>query len=101
MTDSSTAHKQDTHTRSVKSSSSKKSTSAFSEDHSQDLFDGHVHGERCDFFLGLTEDDGPTVAAAVHLYDITDDQRSLRPVTGDCQVLHARKTHVRTSHLHF
>lgn len=55
------------------------------------LFDGCVHGELRGLSLGLAEDDGPAVAAAVHLDDITDDGRPLRPVTRDGQVLHARK----------
>ncbi len=37
------------------------------------LFDGCVHGELSGLSLGLTEDDGPAVAAAVHLNDVTDD----------------------------
>lgn len=78
------------HAHSVKSSTN---AFKFSEDHCQDLFDGSVHGELCGFFLGLAEDDGPSVAAAVHLNYIAEDRGSLRPVTGDGQVLHAIKTH--------
>ncbi len=37
------------------------------------LFDGCVHGELRGLSLGLAEDDGPAVAAAVHLDDVTDD----------------------------
>lgn len=51
------------------------------------LFDGRVHGELGGLSLGLAEDDGSAVAAAVHLDDITDDRRPLRPVTRDRQVL--------------
>lgn len=51
------------------------------------LFDGGVHGQLVGLFLGLTEHDGPAVAAAVHLDDVAQHTGSLGPVAGDGQML--------------
>lgn len=44
------------------------------------LFNGGIHGKFIGFFLCLTEDDGPAVAATVHLDDITKHGCTLAPV---------------------
>lgn len=51
------------------------------------LFDGCIHGKFVGVFLGFTEHDGPAVAAAVNLDHIPDYSCTLRPVTGDGQML--------------
>lgn len=51
------------------------------------LFNGCIHGEFVGLFLGLTEDNGSAVAAAVNLDHVSYHRRTLRPVASYGQML--------------